>query len=84
MSRRTGRPLEPRAHPHGCAEGMPPRPFCRTILQMPASPPRPPSTLSALAAICMLLCAVILIGLALAGSLQQLRGTHAPVAIVAK
>jgi hypothetical protein len=32
----------------------------------------------------MLLCAVILIGLALAGSLQQLRGTHAPVAIVAK
>jgi hypothetical protein len=32
----------------------------------------------------MLLCAVILIGLALAGSLQQLRETGAPVAIVAK
>jgi hypothetical protein len=31
-----------------------------------------------------LLCAVILIGFALAGSLQQLRGTRAPVAIVAK
>jgi hypothetical protein len=25
--------------PHGCAEEMPSRPFCRTMLQMPASPP---------------------------------------------
>ena len=50
---------------------------------MPTGLPNPsPPRLSALAAICMLLCALVVIGLALAGGLQQM--TRAPVAIVAK
>ena len=46
---------------------------------MPAGLPKRP-LLSAL----MLLCALVVIGLALAGMLQQIRVIRAPVAIVAK
>jgi hypothetical protein len=48
---------------------------------MPAGLPKPPlPILSGL----MLLCALVVIGLALAGTLQQMRGIGAPVAVVAK
>jgi hypothetical protein len=48
---------------------------------MPAGFPKPPlPILSAL----MLLCALVVIGLALAGTFQQMRAAHAPVAVVAK
>jgi hypothetical protein len=35
-------------------------------------------------ALCLLVCAVVMIGLALAGVLQQIRVTRAPVAIVTR
>jgi hypothetical protein len=48
---------------------------------MPAGLPKPPlPILSAL----MLLCALVVIGLALAGTLQQIRANRAPVAVVSK
>jgi hypothetical protein len=55
--------------------------MARIMQHMSAGLPKlPPPTLSAL----MLLCALVVIDLALAGALQQMRGTGAPVAIVAK
>jgi hypothetical protein len=48
---------------------------------MPAGLPKPPlPILSAL----MLLCALVVVGLALVGTLQQMRGTRAPVVIVTR
>jgi hypothetical protein len=35
-------------------------------------------------ALCLLVCAVVMIGLALAGVLQQIRVTRAPVAVVTR
>jgi hypothetical protein len=46
----------------------------------PGLPKPPPPIMSAL----MLVCALIVVGLALSGVLQQIRATRAPVAVVAK
>jgi hypothetical protein len=37
-----------------------------------------------LMALCLLVCAIVMIGLTLAGVLQQIRATRAPVAVVTR